>query len=179
MSPIQRPTPRAPAQPLGQCLGQLERQWQSEGSLAALWQAWPEIAGAQLAPHCRPLALRGNTLLVGASQPQWLQALRYSRHQLLAVLRSRGYAVNQLQFHAGMGSADPRGLLSYNKERGIVVQAWGSLTAGQVLRPRRGLPWPSGYAKEKARSGLDALNVELQVREGRAQAKEQLCWHIQ
>ena len=77
MSPIQRPTPRAPAQHLGQCLGQLERQWQSEGSLAALWQAWPEIAGAQLAPHCRPLALRGNTLLVGASQPQWLQALHF------------------------------------------------------------------------------------------------------
>ena len=69
MSPIQRPTPRAPAQPLGQCLGHLERQWQSEGSLAALWQAWPEIAGAQLAPHCRPLALRGNTLVVGARNP--------------------------------------------------------------------------------------------------------------
>ena len=84
-------------------------QWQSEGSLAALWQAWPEIAGAQLAPHCRPLALRGNTLVVGASQPQWLQALRYSRHQLLAVLRSRGYAVGQLQFqqHDAAQASEP------------------------------------------------------------------------
>ena len=45
-------------------------------------------------------------------------------------------AVNQLQFHAGVGSADPRGLLSYNKARGIMVQAYSPLggeQAGAVL----------------------------------------------
>ena len=36
--------------------------------------------------------------MVGAAQPQWLQALRFSRHQLLAVLQSRGYRVQTLQF---------------------------------------------------------------------------------
>ena len=41
-------------------------------------------------------------------------------------------AVNQLQFHAGMGGADPRGLLSYNTARGIVVQAYSPLGGEQV-----------------------------------------------
>ena len=41
-------------------------------------------------------------------------------------------AVNQLQFHAGMGSADPRGLLSYNSARGTVVQAYSPLGGEQV-----------------------------------------------
>ena len=86
--------------------------WSANGRAKAAWRpsgrpgrdCW-----AQLAPHCRPLALRGNTLVVGASQPQWLQALRYSRHQLLAVLRSRGYAVGQLQFqqHDAAQASEP------------------------------------------------------------------------
>jgi 2,5-diketo-D-gluconate reductase A len=41
-------------------------------------------------------------------------------------------AVNQLQFHAGVGSADPRGLLSYNTARSIVVQAYSPLGGEQV-----------------------------------------------
>ena len=98
MSPVQRPKRRPPARPLQDCLGDLKNQWQQQGSIGALWQAWPELAGPQLAPHCRPLELRGRTLVVGAAQPQWLQALRYSRHQLLAVLQSRGYRVQTLQF---------------------------------------------------------------------------------
>ena len=98
MSPVQRPKPRPPARPLHQCLGDLQGQWQQQGNLGALWQAWPQLAGPQLAPHCRPLELRGRTLVIGAAQPQWLQALRYSRHQLLAVLQSRGFPVQNLHF---------------------------------------------------------------------------------
>ena len=62
MSPVQRPKPRPPARPLQQCLGEIKSQWQQQGSLGALWQAWPQLAGPQLAPHCRPLELRGRTL---------------------------------------------------------------------------------------------------------------------
>lgn len=46
-------------------------------------------------------------------------------------------AVNQLQFHAGVGSSDPRGLLSYCNRKGIVVQAYSPLggeQAGTLLR---------------------------------------------
>ena len=41
-------------------------------------------------------------------------------------------AINQLQFHAGMGSSDPRKLLSYNKLRGIQVQAYSPLGGEQA-----------------------------------------------
>jgi 2,5-diketo-D-gluconate reductase A len=41
-------------------------------------------------------------------------------------------AVNQLQFHAGMGSADPQGLLSYNMKHGTLVQAYSPLGGEQV-----------------------------------------------
>ncbi|MFM8259193.1 MAG: DUF721 domain-containing protein [Vulcanococcus sp.] len=91
------PAAAAPAQAVGPLLEQLQRQWQGDGHLAALWQAWPRLAGPQLAQHCRPLRLQNGRLTVGASHPQWLQALRYSRHQLLAALRAAGFALHDLQ----------------------------------------------------------------------------------
>ena len=142
MSPVQRPKPRPPARPLQQCLGEIKSQWQQQGSLGALWQAWPQLAGPQLAPHCRPLELRGRTLVVGAAQPQWLQALRYSRHQLLAVLRSRGYAVGQLQFqqHDAAQASEP-----FSAE---LDRSWSEhpcrITGASTDCPRCGAPSPSG-----------------------------------
>ena len=91
------PPPAAPAQGLGAVLGELRRHWQSDGHLAALWQDWPRIAGPQLAQHCRPLRLQGRRLTVGASHPQWLQALRFNRHQLLGALQGAGFAVQEIQ----------------------------------------------------------------------------------
>lgn len=93
-----------PASPLSQCLDQLQEQWRRQGNQeAALWQAWPRIAGPQLAPHCRPLQLLGDRLVIGAAPGPWLQALTYNRHQLLGALRGAGFAVRELQvrqFHA-------------------------------------------------------------------------------
>ena len=88
------------------------------------------------------MALRGNTLVVGASQPQWLQALRYSRHQLLAVLRSRGYAVGQLQFqqHDAAQASEP-----FSAE---LDRSWSEhpcrITGASTDCPRCGAPSPSG-----------------------------------
>ena len=92
-----QPPPPAPAEPLSTCLEALRTTWRREGSLAAIWQDWPRLAGPQLAPHCRPLSLQGGLLSVGASHPQWRQALQYSRPQLLAALRSAGHAVKDLR----------------------------------------------------------------------------------
>ena len=62
------PTP-APAQPLSGCLEALQKTWRQEGSLAALWEDWPTLAGDQLAGHCRPLNLRNGVLTVGPATP--------------------------------------------------------------------------------------------------------------
>ena len=96
------PPPRAGASSMAACLDQLRERWEREGNLAALWQAWPRIAGPQLAPHCRPLRIQGGLLTVGAPPGPWLQALRYNRHQLLGALRGAGFTVRDLrleQFH--------------------------------------------------------------------------------
>lgn len=97
------PPPRPPALPLASCLAELDGEWRRDGHLAALWQAWPRIAGPQLAPHCRPLQLQAGLLSVGAAPGPWLQALQYNRHQLLGALRGAGFSVRDLriqQHHA-------------------------------------------------------------------------------
>jgi len=92
------PPVRPPASPLAACLETLQQQWRQEGQIAALWQAWPTIAGPQLAPHCRPLQLQGDLLTVGAVPGPWLQALQYNRHQLLGALRASGFRLRDLRF---------------------------------------------------------------------------------
>jgi predicted nucleic acid-binding Zn ribbon protein len=92
------PRQRPPASPLSSCLEGLQKEWQQEGRIAALWQAWPAIAGPQLAPHCRPLQLQGDLLTVGAAPGPWLQALQYNRHQLLGALRGAGFSLRDLRF---------------------------------------------------------------------------------
>jgi predicted nucleic acid-binding Zn ribbon protein len=92
------PPPRTPIQAMQQVMKQLQGQWGQEGHLAALWNAWPKIAGPQLAPHCQPLRLQAGRLTVGASHPQWLQALRFNKHQLLGALRGAGFSVSDLLF---------------------------------------------------------------------------------
>jgi predicted nucleic acid-binding Zn ribbon protein len=91
------PAPRAAAKAIGDCLAELRQEWQREGHLAALWQAWPRLAGPQLAPHCRPLSLVGGVLTVGAAPGPWLQGLTYTRHQLLGTLRGAGFPVRDVR----------------------------------------------------------------------------------
>jgi predicted nucleic acid-binding Zn ribbon protein len=91
------PAPRPPASAVATCLAILQRDWQRDGHLAALWQAWPRIAGPQLAAHCRPLQLQAGLLSVGAAPGPWLQALQYNRHQLLGALRGAGFPVRDIR----------------------------------------------------------------------------------
>jgi predicted nucleic acid-binding Zn ribbon protein len=101
------PAPAAPAVGLSTCLEDLQRQWQRDGHLAALWQAWPRLAGAQLAPHCRPLTLQGGVLTVGAAPGPWLQGLLYTRHQLLGALRGAGFPVKEVRVQQHFGQPLP------------------------------------------------------------------------
>ena len=98
MSPVQRPKRRPPARPLQDCLGDLKNQWQQQGSVGALWQAWPELAGPSWPPTAGPLNCAAAPWWWGLLNPNGCRRLRYSRHQLLAVLQSRGYRVQTLQF---------------------------------------------------------------------------------
>ena len=90
LRPARRPTP----QTLGRCLETVQQRW--SGPMARLSQQWSRWAGPSLAEHSRPLSLRGRTLTVAVDDPHWLQAVQYSRHQLLGRLQAAGFAVTAL-----------------------------------------------------------------------------------
>tara|TARA_B100000700_G_C15014671_1_gene842705 strand:- start:1603 stop:2076 length:474 start_codon:yes stop_codon:yes gene_type:complete len=78
--------------PLNNCLSELKDNWEKQDSLASIWNKWPELAGDQLSVNCCPLEIRLGILYIGASHPQWLQALQYNKCQLLAKLKAAGFA---------------------------------------------------------------------------------------
>jgi predicted nucleic acid-binding Zn ribbon protein len=89
------------------CLRELQDRWRQDGHLAALWRAWPRLAGPQLAPHCRPLRFQGGVLTVGAPPGPWLQALRYHRHQLMGAIRGAGFTLRDLRLEQDHPSPIP------------------------------------------------------------------------
>jgi hypothetical protein len=143
------PPPRPPALPLASCLAELDDDWRRDGHFAALWQAWPRIAGPQLAPHCRPLQLQAGLLSVGAAPGPWLQALQYNRHQLLGALRGAGFSMRELRIQ--QHHANPPVPLGSEEE----LQVWAAHPSrsdvhGMADCPLCGRPAPGG---EMARWG--------------------------
>ncbi len=161
------PPPRPPATGLDRCLEALRQDWQRHGHLAALWQRWPELAGDQLAPHCRPLRLQGGLLTVGAAPGPWLQALQYHRHQLLAALRAAGFSIRDLrveQHHPG-----PLATPGLDLEQ----QAWALHPSrvdvhGMASCPACGCPAPAG---EMARWGHCSFCRRRQLADDRSAAQ--------
>ncbi len=100
------PTPE-PISNISGCLDTLKRAWKKKGSLAGLWNDWNRLAGEKLASNCRPLSLRRGVLIIGASHPQWRQALIYSRPQLLAALKAAGHDIKDLKIQQYHPSANP------------------------------------------------------------------------
>jgi predicted nucleic acid-binding Zn ribbon protein len=137
------PAPPAPAQELASCLEQLQRQWQRHGHLAALWRAWPRLAGPQLAPHCQPLRLQAGRLTVGAQPGPWLQALQYNRHQLLGALRAAGFELREVRVEQCHPGAQPRAASLVEEE---IWQRHPSRVDGRgmVPCPQCGCPAPGG-----------------------------------
>jgi predicted nucleic acid-binding Zn ribbon protein len=137
------PAPPAPAQELASCLEQLQRQWQRHGHLAALWRAWPRLAGPQLAPHCQPLRLQAGRLTVGAQPGPWLQALQYNRHQLLGALRAAGFELREVRVEQCHPGTQPRAASLVEEEiwRRHPSRVDGR---GMVPCPQCGCPAPGG-----------------------------------
>ena len=68
-----------------------------KGDVGSLIQDWAEIAGEQLALNCTPLQIKNKILTIGASHPQWRQALQYNRLELIESLKSYGYQVKEIR----------------------------------------------------------------------------------
>ena len=82
---------------ISQCLEKIKTSWIKKGSLGGLIQDWKKITGTQLASNCTPLHIHNKVLTVGASHPQWRQALLYNRIQLIKSLKSHGYNIKEIR----------------------------------------------------------------------------------
>ena len=77
------------------CLEEIKSSW--KGNVGGLIQDWTEIAGTQLASNCTPLNLKNKILTIGATHPQWRQAIQYNRLELIESLKSFGYQIREIR----------------------------------------------------------------------------------
>ena len=82
-------------QSLYSCLEKIKSSW--KGNLGGLVQDWVAIAGEQIALNCTPLNIKNKVLTIGASHPQWRQALMYNRLELIESLKSYGYQIKEIR----------------------------------------------------------------------------------
>ena len=83
-SPDRRPE-KPPPPPLGDLVESLKskRGWAARLRGARVFEAWPEIAGDELARHVEPVRLAGGVLVVRAESPAWATQVSYLAPQLL------------------------------------------------------------------------------------------------
>ena len=69
-------------------------------NILLLREAWPEIAGEQIAQHSQPVSLQGFVLQVDVDHPGWLPELERLKRVLLRKLQAgyRDLRIRQLQF---------------------------------------------------------------------------------
>ena len=82
-------------QSIYKCLEDIKSSW--EGNIGALIKDWGKIAGEQLSLNCTPLNIQNKVLTVGASHPQWRQALQYNRLELIESLKLSGYEIKEIR----------------------------------------------------------------------------------
>jgi predicted nucleic acid-binding Zn ribbon protein len=76
-----KPDPRR----VGDSLDAISRRWGAPkaGALAAVFDRWDEIVGAQVAAHTRPIRLSAGALVVAVDEPGWATQLRFLEADLL------------------------------------------------------------------------------------------------
>jgi hypothetical protein len=70
---------------LGGCLDRVA----GEPGAAAIWRAWEDAVGAQIARRAEPVRLRGRTLIVSVSSAPWMQELQLLKPQIRGELNAR------------------------------------------------------------------------------------------
>jgi predicted nucleic acid-binding Zn ribbon protein len=106
------PDPRDP-QPLGAVLGRLirARGWEVPAAEARLFGMWEQVVGADVASHCRPVALKDGELTVEAHSTTWATQLRLLAGSLLKKIAAEvGHnVVTRLRIHGPAAPSWNRG----------------------------------------------------------------------
>lgn len=51
--------------------------------ISAVFQRWPDVVGADMARHCRPVSIDADRLVVVASDPMWADEIGWLSEQVL------------------------------------------------------------------------------------------------
>lgn len=80
---------RSELEPLGPLVPQVleELGFDALARIARLAKRWEEAVGPEIARHCRPTALRGETLEATVDSSAWCQQLQLRQPEILAELR--------------------------------------------------------------------------------------------
>ncbi len=100
-------------QSISKCLEKIKSSW--KGNVGELIQDWKAVAGETLASNCTPLNIQNKVLTIGASHPQWRQALIYNRLELIESLKSFGYQIKEIRIRQYY----PVNLVTYESEKEI------------------------------------------------------------
>lgn len=102
-------------EPLGETLGRLlaERGWDVPAAAAGVTQRWVEIAGDELAAHCKPEKFDSGVLVLVAESTAWASQVRLlvpQLHRRIDEVIGRG-VVNRVEVHGPTGPNWRRGPL--------------------------------------------------------------------
>jgi predicted nucleic acid-binding Zn ribbon protein len=102
-------------EPLGDTLNRLlaERGWDVPAAIAGVTQRWPEVAGEELAAHCRPDKFDDGVLTLVAESTAWATQIRLlvpQLHRRLDEVVGRGI-VRRVEVHGPAGPDWRRGPL--------------------------------------------------------------------
>jgi predicted nucleic acid-binding Zn ribbon protein len=88
--PLPSPDDKAP-RPMTESLDALARSLGAPpaATLGALFSRWPDLVGATLAAHCRPLSFVRGVLVVGVDSGAWAAQLRWFEADVLRRLEER------------------------------------------------------------------------------------------
>lgn len=86
-----------------------ERGWQAALAASGVLARWEEIAGPDVAAHCRPVSLQGDTLVLAAESTAWATQIRLLAPTVLAkVSQAAGAGVVSRLVVRGPGGGPPR-----------------------------------------------------------------------
>ena len=124
------------------CLEEIKSSW--EGNVGGLIQDWGKIAGEQLALNCTPLNIQNKVLTIGASHPQWRQAIQYNRLKLIESLQSSGYKIKDIRIRQHY----PNNLVTGESEKEIWAKHPSRTDRNGIINcPLCKVPSPKGEVK--------------------------------